>query len=259
MPARGSVPESEIRALLKGELGARQSEDCWQRIRNDDGARRFYDRMASAEAALDTDEAGYLGTAGTDRVQQRLFNTLLREAPIRPRSRPLSAIIGWASLGATAMCAALIAVPLLPEEPADGFQQRSANPRKIDGDHTLQVLRVTTSPTGAIRVAAAQQVAPGDHLRFAVFTRHRPAQLSILAVRDGARTVLSRQAEIPVSPSAARLPLSFDVPSGWSGQVRFVAVFSHGADVDLTTIDLEPRDEEHISIRAVTTMITLPE
>ena len=248
--------ESEIRNLLNGRLSKRQAEDLRTHIHEDEKARQLYDRLADAEAALEGfDDRPGLGSAGILRVQERLFNNL--ESPrSNPTVRSWATILGWAGLGATALAVTLIVGVPTPGDPEGGYQTRSGAVTKLDADHVLQVLRISFDAQGTASVVPATRLESGDHVRFAVFTRHRPGRLSVLAVHPGGtRQVLLDRASIKPSKRVERLDLPFEVPPAWSGAVRFVAVFDHGGTADPTTLALDPRDEPELSVRSVSTVI----
>lgn len=253
MKTEHAPSNAELRALLEGTLPPRRAEALRVEIRHDLAARDRYDRLADAQAALEGAVEG-LSVASRERIRARLFDT--------PAARPASRVLGWrvgfgGLAGGLAAGLILAVLGVSPDEPgassgvvAPAYQARSGDGPGLSMDRVLQVFRVAKGEDGAIEVAPARALSRGDHVRFAAMRRDRDGLLSLVAVRDEERRVIAEGLPLAASSTPRRVPVAYTIPDGWSGSVRFVAVF-HPEPVALEVMALAPRDEEALAVRAV--------
>ena len=211
--------------------------------------------MARAEAALrpSQDDRG-LTAPGVERVQQRLFENLVSSSPPAPARSLRRSIVRWGVAFAAVCTAVLVWVPVQDKTNSE-YTPRSGAERQLSSAHLLQVLRVQVRDSESVRVESAKRLSPGDHLRFAVVTRDRPAEVWLLMLRaDGRPVVLGRQSLAP-SPRTQQLRFSYDVSAELLGPVQFVAVFDHVGHVDPLAVKLDPRDDPDMSVRIVTVVV----
>ena len=250
------VSEQEVRDLLTGRLSARRAELVRRRIREDPQGLELYERLVRAERALEGSTHGEpdgLGFGATERVQSRLFASLDTELK---RGAGLSrSVAPWAVLASgVGLAAALVVVGEGPWTSSSGeYRARSGESATVDANHYFQVLRVGFDDAGVISVGPAREVWGGDALRFAAFTRTRPAELSVIAeMKDDSRAILAERIPLEPQAMAERLELAWKVPESAAGEVRLAAVFEHDGTVDLQNVDLQVRDTPQLSVRAVT-------
>lgn len=246
-----------ISRLLNGELSARRAEAVRAMIRDDDRARAIYDDLARAETLLygDTEPSDEPNPALLDRVAHRLFE--------EPPKAPGKIAGRWLGLSSLSLAGAITAafVFLAPGRDLATYQERgSAVAPALDGDHGLQVLRVRVLSDGHLDVGDASHLKVGDALRFAAFSRERPAFLTLLRVDEsGDRQVLLERLEMAPSSTMNRLSLSASVEDDKSmgRRMTFVALFEHRGRRDPLTLDLSPRDEREVSVRTVNAEVSL--
>lgn len=234
--SHAKVDSEEVLALVQGKLSPRRAEALRALIREDDEARALYDRLAGADEAIDPSSA-------VRRIEARVFDK--RSFERKPRA---AAFLPW--LGGVAVASAL-AVAVMPPGVGGGEYASRGQPT-LDGDHVLQVLRAEVNEAGEVSIEQATTVHPGDPLRFALASVQRRAEVSLLAVDGETRTVLRTKAPVTRGSNLKRLDLAYRVPDAAGPQLRIIAVFSHGAGtIEFETLNLDPRDAEDLSVRAV--------
>ena len=246
-----TIDAEALLALIEGRLDPERAEHVRRVLRQDARTRAEYDRLAALVEAF---EPG----ARRRRMERRLFETLPETG--RAESRGWFAMRRWKfrlqrpfglALAGAGMAALVVGISARSITSSSGeFRARSAHADALDADHVLQVLRVRAGSDGALDVRPATTVRPGDYLRFAVFTRHPGERLSLVEQRGTRRRVLLEAVPLTEAGRTERLDLSLEIPPAWDGPVRYVAIFERGPHREIMKLDLRPRDEGPLSIRA---------